>query len=176
MTRLLVKGGTLVTSRGMESADVLIQGGTIRQVAAGISDGSAELLDARGLHLLPGVLDSHVHFREPGMTHKEDLHSGSRACAAGGVTSFFDMPNTRPAATTRALIAQKKALAAEKSLVNYNFFIGAARDNLDELNAADNLPGIKVFLGSSTGNLLIDDIALLEDIFSKGNRLITAHA
>jgi dihydroorotase len=176
MTRLLVKGGTLVTSRGMEPADVLIQGGTIEQVAAGISDGSAELLDARGLHLLPGVLDSHVHFREPGMTHKEDLLSGSRACAAGGVTSFFDMPNTRPAATTRALIAEKKALAAGKSLVNYNFFIGAARGNLDELNVADNLPGIKVFLGSSTGGLLVDDIAMLEDIFSRGNRLIAVHA
>jgi len=176
MTRLLIKGGTVVSSRGDEPADVLIEGGTIQRVAAGIADEAAEILDARGLHLLPGVLDSHVHFRDPGLTHKEDLASGSRACAAGGVTSFFDMPNTRPAATTRALIAEKKALAAEKSLVNYNFFIGAARDNPGELNAAENLPGIKVFLGSSTGSLLVDDDALLEGIFSNGSRLIAVHA
>jgi len=176
MTRLLIKGGTVVSSRGAEPADVLIEGNTILRVAAGIADQAAEVLDARGLHLLPGVLDSHVHFREPGLTHKEDLASGSRACAAGGVTSFFDMPNTRPAGTTRALIAEKKALAAGKSLVNYNFFIGAARGNLDELNAAKNLPGIKVFLGSSTGGLLIDDDVLLEGIFSQGSRLIAVHA
>ncbi len=176
MTRLLLKGGTVVSPEGREAADVLIEDGKILRVAAGISDGVDETLDARGLHVLPGVLDPHVHFREPGFTQKEDLFTGSKACASGGVTSFFEMPNTRPATTTRALLAEKKALAAAKCLVNYNFFIGASKDNLEELDAVENVPGIKVFMGSSTGDLLVESADSLERIFAAGRRLIAVHA
>ena len=132
-------------------------------------------LDASGLHLLPGVIDGHVHFREPGATHKEDLESGSRACAAGGVTTFLEMPNTRPATVTRRLLEQKLALAAAKSLVNYGFFVGATPWNLDELQQARRTPGIKVFIGSSTGDLLVDGQDDLERIFAETTLPICAH-
>lgn len=174
--RLLIKGGTVVSPRGTEAADLLAEGGKILRMAPSITDGADETVDARGLHVLPGVLDPQVHFREPGFTHKEDLATGSAACAAGGVTSFFEMPNTRPATTTRALMAEKKALAASKCLVNYNFFIGATSGNLEELNAVENVAGIKIFMGSSTGDLLVDDPKALENIFAHGRRLIAVHA
>src|SRR5690606_40099944 len=113
-----------------------------------------EVVDAAGLHLIPGVIDDQVHFREPGLTHKEDLHTASRACAKGGVTSFLEMPNTKPATITVDALHAKLALAAEKSLVNYGFYIGATSTNLEELKKATRTPGIKIFIGSSTGDLL----------------------
>jgi dihydroorotase len=134
-----------------------------------------ELIDATGLHLLPGVVDDQVHFREPGLTHKEDLATGSRACAKGGVTTFLEMPNSVPPATTRARLEEKLALAAKKSLVNYGFYIGATADNLDELNQAQRTPGIKIFIGSSTGDLLVDEQEALERIFAETSLPITAH-
>jgi dihydroorotase len=176
LSRLLIKNGTVVSSSRQELADVLIEGGRILRVAEGIMDGADETLNARGLHVLPGVTDPQVHFRDPGLTHKEDLHTGSLACAAGGVTSFYEMPNTKPATTTRDLMAQKKAMAAQKCVVNYGFFIGATASNLEELNAVENVAGIKIFMGSSTGDLLVDDPAVLEKIFASGRRLIAVHA
>jgi dihydroorotase len=134
-----------------------------------------EVVDATGLYLLPGVIDDQVHFREPGLTHKEDLRHATRACAKGGVTSFFDMPNTNPNTITGQLLEEKLALAAERSLVNYAFYIGATPDNLEELKAARRTPGIKIFIGSSTCNLLVDDQVALERIFAETTLPITAH-
>jgi len=127
------------------------------------------------LHLLPGVVDDQVHFREPGLTHKEDLAAASRACAKGGVTTFLEMPNTVPPAKTQALLDAKLALAAEKSVVNYGFYIGATPDNLEDLKSATRTPGIKIFIGSSTGDLLVDDQETLERIFAETTLPITAH-
>ena len=136
--------------------DVVVEDGAIADVDAAAQVTVDEEVDARGLHLLPGVVDDQVHFREPGLTHKEDLAAASRACAKGGVTTFLEMPNTRPAATTVALQEEKLTIAAEKSLVNYGFYIGATEETIDELKAARRTPGIKIFVGSSTGNLLVD--------------------
>ena len=126
-----------------------------------------DTIDATGLYLLPGVIDDQVHFREPGLTHKEDLQHATRACAKGGVTTFFDMPNTRPHTVTGQLLEEKLALAATRSLVNYGFYIGATPDNLAQLQAARRTPGIKIFIGSSTGDLLVDDQEALERIFAE---------
>lgn len=134
------------------------------------------VIDAKGLHLLPGVIDDHVHFRDPGLTHKEDLRTGSRSCALGGVTSFLEMPNTIPNTTTQAILEEKLAIAAQKSLVNYGFYIAATQDNLEELKNARRTPGIKIFVGSSTGNLLVDDQEVLESIFEQTTLGIAIHA
>ncbi|MEN9206987.1 MAG: dihydroorotase [Gloeomargarita sp. GMQP_bins_120] len=136
----------------------------------------AEVLDAQGWLLLPGVIDAQVHFREPGLEHKEDLHTASRACARGGVTSFLEMPNTCPSTVDQATLDDKLRRAAAKSLVNYGFFIGATRDNLEELNRVQPVCGIKVFMGSMHGDLLVEDPAVLERIFATGRRLIAVHA
>lgn len=173
---LLIKNGTVVSSSAALQADVLIENGKITRVGPSLQVSAEQVIDAQGLHILPGVLDPQVHFREPGATHKEDLHTGSMAAAAGGVTSFFDMPNNKPAITTRALMAEKKCRAAEQCVVNYNFFIGATPDNLDELNGTPNVCGIKIFMGSSTGDLLVERQEALENIFSQGSRLIAVHA
>jgi dihydroorotase len=125
--------------------------------------------------LLPGVIDDQVHFREPGLTHKEDLATASRACAKGGVTTFLEMPNTSPATINQARLEDKLALAARKSIVNYGFHIGATPDNIEELKRAHRTPGIKIFIGSSTGNLLVDEQAALERIFAETTLPITAH-
>lgn len=173
---LLIKNGIVVSSVSALRADVLIENGKISQVAPMLQVEAERVIDASGLHILPGVLDPQVHFREPGLTHKEDLHTGSMAAAAGGVTSFFDMPNNKPAITTRTLMAEKKKRAAEQCVVNYNFFIGATPSNLDELNETPNVCGIKIFMGSSTGDLLVERQDSLENIFAHGSRLIAVHA
>ncbi len=134
------------------------------------------VIEAKGLHLLPGAIDPQVHFRDPGMEWKEDLASGSRAAAAGGVTGFLEMPNTSPPTVTAELMAAKKQIAAAKCIVNYNFFIGATPDNLEELNSVRNVCGIKIFMGASTGSLLVDKLADLDRIFGHGRRLIAVHA
>lgn len=133
-------------------------------------------IQAQGLWLLPGMIDPQVHFREPGLTHKEDLHTASRACARGGITSFLEMPNTKPLTITQAALDEKLARAAQKSLVNYGFFIGATADNLPDLREANPTPGIKIFMGSMHGDLLVDAEATLEPIFATGSRLIAVHA
>jgi dihydroorotase len=134
-----------------------------------------ERVDATGYHLLPGVIDDQVHFREPGLTHKEDLHTATRACAKGGVTSFLEMPNTNPATITCERLSEKLELASTKCLVNYGFYIGATPNNVDELKKAQRTPGIKIFIGSSTGDLLVDSQAALERIFAETTLPICAH-
>ena len=159
----------------MPDTDILLAGDKIVQIDPAASVKTNETIDATGLHLLPGVVDDQVHFREPGLTHKEDLRSASRACAKGGVTTFLEMPNTRPATVSIAALHEKLALAAQKSLVNYGFYIGATPHNLAELGTAQRTPGIKIFIGSSTGDLLVDDQEALERIFAETTLPITAH-
>ena len=154
---------------------MLIADGRIAHVGVPAGARVDETIDLTGLHLLPGVVDDQVHFREPGLTHKEDLATASRACAKGGVTTFLEMPNTVPAATTQALLDQKYDLAAQKSRVNYGFYIGATPTNIADLIAAQRTPGIKIFIGSSTGDLLVDDQDALERIFAQTTLPITAH-
>jgi dihydroorotase len=173
--KTLIKNAQVVLPTGVELVSVLLADDRIAAIDAAIHTSADEIVDAAGLHLLPGVIDDQVHFREPGLTHKEDLRSASRACAKGGVTTFLEMPNTVPAATTQALVDEKRALAAEKSLVNYGFYIGATADNIDELRKASHTPGIKIFIGSSTGDLLVDDQAALERIFAETTLPLTAH-
>jgi dihydroorotase len=156
--------------------DVQICDGKIVGVAAEIVASGDREIDASGLTLLPGVIDPQVHFREPGLEHKEDLFTASCACAKGGVTSFLEMPNTRPLTTTQAALDDKLRRAAEKCLVNYGFFIGATAEILPDLLSAHPTSGIKVFMGSMHGDLLMDDAAVLEAIFAKGDRLIAVHA
>jgi dihydroorotase len=173
--KTLIKNARVVLPDGVFDTNVLIEDERIAAIDAAIHARSDEVVDAAGLHLLPGVIDDQVHFREPGLTHKEDLFTASRACAKGGVTTFLEMPNTVPAATTQALLDEKRALAAKKSLVNYGFYIGASPLNLEDLRTATNTPGIKIFIGSSTGDLLVDDQETLERIFAETTLPITAH-
>ncbi len=156
--------------------DVQVGDGKIVKVAAEIVAEVDREIDATGLTLLPGVIDPQVHFREPGLEHKEDLFTASCACAKGGVTSFLEMPNTRPLTTTQAALDDKLRRASEKCLVNYGFFIGATPELLPDLLNANPTPGIKVFMGSMHGDLLMDDAANLEAVFAKGDRLIAVHA
>lgn len=137
----------------------------------------AEVIDAMGLHLIPGVIDDQVHFRDPGLTHKGDLHTETRAAAAGGTTSIMEMPNTTPQTLTQELLAEKYKLGAEKSLTNYSFYMGTSNDNLDEIVMTDpaTVCGIKVFMGASTGNMLVDDPDTLERIFEKAPTLVAVH-
>jgi len=176
MSTLLIKNGVLVSSQGRVQADVFVQGGKIVKVASGLKDSADRVIDATGLFVIPGALDPHVHFRDPGHTHKEDLHTGSMGCAAGGITGFFDMPNNDPSITTPELMAEKKKTAASKCVVNYNFFIGATPSNIAAMNATKNICGIKVFMGCSTGGLLVDKEEDLERIFSEIRHVIAVHA
>ncbi len=154
---------------------VLFEDHRIVSIDAAEHTAADEVISARGLHLIPGVIDDQVHFREPGFEHKEDLHTASRACAKGGVTTFFEMPNTNPSTTTAEELEKKLALAASKSVVNYAFYMGATPDNVAELNKATRTPGIKIFIGSSTGQLLVDEQEALERIFAETTLPITAH-
>ncbi len=137
----------------------------------------AEVIDAMGLHLIPGVIDDQVHFRDPGMTHKADLHTESRAAVAGGITSFMEMPNTKPQTLTQELLEEKYKLGAEKSLANFSFYMGTSNENLDEIVKTDpaTVCGIKVFMGASTGNMLVDDPRILERIFEQAPTLVAVH-
>lgn len=146
------------------------------QVTDHVEDGYS-VIDAGGKYLLPGVIDCHVHFREPGLTHKADMGTESHAAIAGGVTSFMEMPNTIPQSTTLALLEDKYKLASEKSLANFSFFLGASNDNIDEIIHADpqKVCGVKVFFGASTGNMLVDKLSVLEDIFRFSPLPVAAH-
>jgi dihydroorotase len=166
--------------KGHGTGWVLIDGVRIAAIGTGEpQDLTADnVVDAQGKLLLPGAIDCHVHFREPGLTHKADIASESHAAVAGGVTSYIDMPNCKPTTTTNAAIAQKMDIAAAKSVANYAFFIGATDDNLDELLAADytRVAGVKLFMGSSTGNMLVDNGEALHNIFAKVRVPIVVHA
>lgn len=170
MKTILITNATLVNEDSSTPADVFIQNGRIDKIAPSLTRQRADtIIDASGKLLLPGMIDCHVHCREPGLEQKADLHSESRAAVAGGVTSIMEMPNTKPAAVTNAILEQKFALAATKCLTNHSFYLGASNDNLEELLALDpkTVCGVKLFMGASTGNLLVDRQQQLEDIFSR---------
>jgi dihydroorotase len=175
---LLIRHAEIILPNGESMiGDVLTQGRQIVQLGQEITNASpTHEIDARGLTLLPGVIDPQVHFREPGLEHKEDLFTASCACAKGGVTSFLEMPNTRPLTISQSALDDKLQRAASKCLVNYGFFIGATGDNLPDLLSASPTPGIKVFMGSMHGQLLVSQEEVLEAIFARGNRLIAVHA
>jgi len=175
---LLIRHAEIILPNGESMiGDVLTQGRQIVQLGQEITNASpTHEIDARGLTLLPGVIDPQVHFREPGLEHKEDLFTASCACAKGGVTSFLEMPNTRPLTISQSALDDKLQRAASKCLVNYGFFIGATGDNLPDLLSASPTPGIKVFMGSMHGQLLVSQEEVLEAIFAQGNRLIAVHA
>lgn len=176
---ILIKNGTVVSSKGSQRADIGIEGCKITKVGD-LSDCDAPtVIDAAGKHVLPGIVDTQVHFREPGNEHKEDLESGSCAAVMGGVTSFFDMPNTQPSTTTKEALEQKLSLAAGRCWTNYAFYVGASPDNVAELPELEKLPGcagIKIFMGSSTGTLLIDDERVLEQVLTNGTRPCAIHS
>ena len=173
--KTLFQNASVVFPSGVAVASVLIDGDKIVAVDAPDNASADQRIDATGLYLMPGVIDDQVHFREPGLTDKEDLEHATRACAAGGVTTFLEMPNTRPPATSAERVREKEHLAALKSLVNYGFYIGATADNIEALQSVDGVPGIKIFIGSSTGDLLVDQQAALERIFSETSLPICAH-
>lgn len=175
--RILIRNArVLLPDETFQVEDVLLSGGKIAQIGGDDSQTADRTIDATGLTLLPGVIDPQVHFREPGLEHKEDLATASSACAKGGVTSFLEMPNTRPLTTTQAALDDKLARSAEKCRVNYGFFIGATADNLEVLNQASPACGIKIFMGSSHGALLVSEEDVLDRIFGHGTRLIAVHA
>ncbi len=179
MTKLLIKNAKIVNEGTCFEGDVLIEGQFIKEIAKKISPKTAntQILDAEGKLLIPGMIDDQVHFREPGLTHKADIASESRAAVAGGITSFIEMPNTKPQATTQKTLEKKFEIAAKTSYANYSFMFGGTNDNLEELLKTDpkKVAGIKLFLGSSTGNMLVDDESVLEKIFSSTDMLIAAH-
>ncbi|GIX03911.1 MAG: dihydroorotase [Planctomycetaceae bacterium] len=175
MKRILIRGAQCVLPTGISRCNLLIEGRKIRGIDPPVHVRSDEVVWADGLYLLPGIIDAHVHFREPGLTYKEDLRTATRACVKGGITSFLEMPNTLPPTTTCERLAEKLQLASRKSLVNYGFYIGATLDNLQELQQARRTPGIKIFIGSSTGEMLVDDQAILEQIFAETTLPICAH-
>jgi dihydroorotase len=174
---LLIRNARVAREDGtVFGGDVYCENGVIARIEGRLDLKADESIDADGLLLLPGVIDPQVHFREPGKEYKEDLGSGSRAAARGGVTSFLEMPNTDPPTTTQAALDDKLARAAAKCVVNYGFFIGATAHNLDDVNRAAPACGIKIFMGSSTGSLLVDREEDLERLFANGTRLIAVHA
>lgn len=176
-SNLLIKNANISLPNGeLLLGDVLVKQGKIAEIGNNLEAESTQIIDARGLTLLPGVIDPQVHFREPGLEHKEDLFTASCACAKGGVTSFLEMPNTIPLTTTQAILDDKLNIAKEKCLVNYGFFIGATAENLPDLNTANPTCGIKIFMGSNHGALLVSTESEIEPIFATGSRLIAVHA
>ena len=176
--RYIIKNATLVNEGTTTLASVVINGEKIEKIIFGKNDFFNEnVIDAEGLYLIPGIIDEHVHFREPGLTQKADIYTESRAAVAGGVTSFMDMPNTNPQTTTQDLLQQKFDIAAEKSVANYSFYLGATNDNIDEIVRTDprNVCGIKLFMGSSTGNMLVNENETLVRLFNESPCLIAAH-
>ncbi len=179
MEQILIKDAHIVNEGSVFYGDVLIENGFIIEVGDNISAKSADvsIYYAEGKHLLPGVIDDQVHFREPGLTHKATIATESRAAVAGGITSFIEMPNTNPQSTTIEKLEAKFETAAKDSAANYSFMFGGTNDNLDEILKVDKktVAGLKLFLGSSTGNMLVDDETVLEKIFSSTDLLISAH-
>ena len=173
----ILKNGVLVNEGHKTEADILIKNGKIEKIGPSITELGAEIIDVKGSFILPGCIDDQVHFREPGLTHKASIYSESRAAVAGGITSYMEMPNTVPNATTQELLQDKYDIASKNSLANYSFFMGATNDNLEEVLKTDPkwVCGIKVFMGSSTGNMLVDNKETLEGLFSNVSMLIATH-
>ncbi|MCI4665128.1 MAG: dihydroorotase [Neomegalonema sp.] len=175
----IYEGGVLVGAFGVAQADVGVLSGKIAAIGALGAAEAAERIDCRGLHVLPGVIDSQVHFREPGAEAKEDLETGGRAAAMGGVTCVFEMPNTKPTTTTKAALEDKLARAAGRMDVDHAFFVGATAENVDELPELERSPGaagVKLFAGSSTGDLLVEELEATARIFASGRRRISIHS
>jgi dihydroorotase len=178
MNTTLLLNANIVNEGKTLAGDVLIKGSRIERVGGDLSSLKADtVIDLKGLHLLPGVIDDQVHFREPGLTHKATIFTESRAAVAGGVTSFMEMPNTIPPVFTQALLEEKYEIARRTSLANYSFYMGASNDNIEEALKTDitRVCGLKIFMGSSTGNLLVDNIQTLEAFFSRFPSLIATH-
>jgi dihydroorotase len=176
--KTIIKNGTIINEGKKINADILISNGTIEKIAAQITVNEAvQEIDASGLLILPGCIDDQVHFREPGLTHKGNIYTESRAAVAGGITSFMEMPNTVPNALTQELLENKYQIAAKNAIANYSFFMGASNDNLEEVLQTDTtkICGVKVFMGSSTGNMLVDKESVLEGLFSRVGALIATH-
>ncbi len=178
MNKLLITNARLANEGEVRDADVLLEGERVAQVASTIvAPGDAEVIDAAGKILMPGMIDDQVHFREPGMTNKGDLATESAAAAAGGITSFMDMPNVNPQTTTREALADKYGIAEHRCTANYGFYFGATNRNIEEIKAleVDEACGIKAFMGASTGDMLVDDPAALELLFEHAPLLVTTH-
>ena len=179
MNQILIKNAKIVNEGAIFEGDVLIEDQFIVEIAETISAKSAttKIIDAEGNYLVPGAIDDQVHFREPGLTHKGDIASESKAAVAGGITSYIEQPNTVPNVVTQELLEEKYQIAASKSFANYSFMMGMTNDNLDEVLQTNprNVAGIKIFLGSSTGNMLVDDVEVLEKLFSSTSMLIAVH-
>jgi len=177
MASILIKNATIVNEGKQTQADLLIKDGFIEKIDGQINIPADKEINADGLHLFPGCIDDQVHFREPGLTHKGNIASESRAAVAGGITSFMEMPNTVPNTLTQQLLQDKYDIAAKSSPANYSFFMGASNDNLDEVLRTDakNVCGVKVFMGSSTGNMLVDNPTTLEHLFAQSPMLIATH-
>ena len=175
----LIKNANIVNEGAIFSGDILIEGQYIKQISESISAKSADVLviDAEGKYILPGAIDDQVHFREPGLTHKANIETESKAAIAGGITSFVEMPNTNPQTTTIEKLEEKFDIAAKSSWANYSFMFGGTNDNLDEILKleANQVAGLKLFLGSSTGNMLVDDPEVLEKIFKSTDMVISVH-
>ncbi|MBP8823536.1 MAG: dihydroorotase [Flavobacteriales bacterium] len=180
MNSWLLRDVRVVNEGRVSAADVLVRNGSIERVATeGIGQASGvQELDAKGRHLLPGAIDDQVHFREPGLTHKEDIAHGSAAAVAGGITTFMEMPNTVPQTLTQELLEEKYAMGAASSMANYSFYMGASNTNVDEVLRTDprTVCGLKAFLGSSTGNMLVDNPESLERLFSEAHMILAVHA
>jgi dihydroorotase len=176
---LVLKGGTVVNQDGIGPRDIGVRDGRVAAIGALGAASAAETIDCAGLHILPGVIDTQVHFREPGLDHKEDLESGSRAAVLGGVTGVFEMPNTNPQTTTAATLADKVARGTHRMHCDFAFWVGGTHDNIDALPELERLPGaagVKVFMGSSTGSLLVEDDAGVEAILSRIRRRAAFHS
>jgi dihydroorotase len=174
---ILITQACIVNEGRITEADVYVKNGLIEKIGGALSVDADLVIDARGNYLFPGVIDDQVHFREPGLTQKATIYTESKAAVAGGVTTFMEMPNTVPNTLTQTLLEDKYQIASQTSLANYSFFMGASNDNLDEVLKTDNrnVCGIKIFMGSSTGNMLVDNERTLENIFSKSPMLIAVH-
>ena len=178
MSSILILNGTLVNENRIFEADIYIENGLIHTIGKDLQHKNADqIIDATGKIVIPGMIDDQVHFREPGLTHKAEIYTESRAAVAGGITSFMEMPNTVPNALTQELLQNKYNIASQNSLANYSFYMGASNDNLDEVLKTDpkSVCGVKVFMGSSTGNMLVDNQQTLEGIFANSPTLIATH-
>lgn len=177
MPSILIKSATIINEGRQLVGDIFVKDGLIVQIGGQLNVSADKVIDAEGLHLFPGCIDDQVHFREPGLTHKADIFTESRAAVAGGITSFMEMPNTVPNTLTQELLEDKYQIASRTSAANYSFFMGAGNDNLEEVLKTDpaNVCGIKVFMGSSTGNMLVDNEKTLEGIFSQAPMLVAVH-
>lgn len=178
MSKILIKNGKVVTDNNINELDVLIENDKIVKIAKDISDSNAKIIDANGKYIIPGIIDDQVHFREPGLTHKANIYTESKAAVAGGVTSFMEMPNTKPAALSLDLLEDKYSIASRDSLANYSFFMGTSNDNADialSINPQE-VCGIKIFMGSSTGNMLVDNPQTLEKVFCNSDVPVAIHS